>query len=82
MFDLCIKLCENFNPTALKMAKTLWSFGCSECDRVKLTRRDATLKYNSTSGQIVSGMKKEVAFFFSWHNYLLGWLIILGLMTL
>ena len=24
-----------FNPTALRTAKTLWSFGCSECRRVK-----------------------------------------------
>ena len=24
------------NPIALRMAKTLWSFGCSECSRVKL----------------------------------------------
>ena len=23
------------NPTALRTAKTLWSFGCSECNRVK-----------------------------------------------
>ena len=25
----------NFNPTALRMAKTLWSFGRSKCNRVK-----------------------------------------------
>ena len=25
-----------FNPNALRMAKTLLSFGCSECSRVKL----------------------------------------------
>ena len=25
-----------FNPTALRMAKTLWSFGCSECNRVNI----------------------------------------------
>ena len=24
-----------FNPFALRTAKTLWSFGCSECNRVK-----------------------------------------------
>ena len=24
-----------FNPIALRMAKTLWSFGCSECNRVE-----------------------------------------------
>ena len=24
-----------FNPAALRTAKTLWSFGCSECNRVK-----------------------------------------------
>ena len=24
-----------FNPTALRTAKTLWSFGCYECNRVK-----------------------------------------------
>ena len=28
------------NPIALKMAKTLWSFGCSECNKVnKMTTR-------------------------------------------
>ena len=40
------KICS-FNPIALRMAKTLWSFGCSECNRVKcrpLMRRDAKLK--------------------------------------
>ena len=25
----------SFNPVALRIAKTLWSFGCSECNRVK-----------------------------------------------
>ena len=25
----------HFNPIALKMAKTPYSFGCSECNRVK-----------------------------------------------
>ena len=25
----------DFNPTALRTAKTLQSFGCSECNRVK-----------------------------------------------
>ena len=24
-----------FNPVVLRTAKTLWSFGCSECNRVK-----------------------------------------------
>ena len=24
------------NPIALRMAKTLWSFGCSECTKVKV----------------------------------------------
>ena len=24
-----------FNPIALRMAKTLWSFRCSECKRIK-----------------------------------------------
>ena len=27
---------EFFNPLALRMAKTLWSFGRSECNRVKV----------------------------------------------
>ena len=27
---------EGFNPIALRTAKTLWSFGCSECDRVSM----------------------------------------------
>ena len=27
-----------FNPTALRTAKTLWSFGHSECNRVKLSK--------------------------------------------
>ena len=26
---------DNYNPIALRMANTLWSFGCSECNRVK-----------------------------------------------
>ena len=28
-----MELCH-FNPVALRMAKTLWSFGLSECNRV------------------------------------------------
>ena len=28
-----------FNPIALKLAKTLWSFGHSECNRVKSDRK-------------------------------------------
>ena len=28
---------ENFNPIALRTAKTLWSFGHSECNRIKST---------------------------------------------
>ena len=34
-----IELAQNFasiNPVALQMAKTLWSFGHSECNRVYL----------------------------------------------
>ena len=27
-----------FNPIALRMAKTLWSFGCSKCNRVMYCR--------------------------------------------
>ena len=27
------------NPTALRMAKTLWSFGHSECSRVKVPKK-------------------------------------------
>ena len=27
---------KTFNPIALRTAKTLWSFGCSECSRVKV----------------------------------------------
>ena len=29
-----------FNPTAFGTAKTLWSFGCSECNRVKENRKN------------------------------------------
>ena len=28
-----------FNPIALRVAKTLWSFGCSECNRVTASNR-------------------------------------------
>ena len=31
-----VKLLALFNPIALRTAKTLWSFGCSECNRVKI----------------------------------------------
>ena len=31
-----------FNPIALRMAKTLWSFGLSECNRVSLTVKEST----------------------------------------
>ena len=31
------------NPTALRMAKTLWSLGHSECNRVKMVRLSCTL---------------------------------------
>ena len=27
--------CNSFNPIALRTAKTLWSFDCSDCNRVK-----------------------------------------------
>ena len=34
---LCFPGHQNlFNPFALRMAKTVWSFGCSECNRVKM----------------------------------------------
>ena len=32
---LLSKQLHNVNPIALRTAKTLWSFGCSECNRVK-----------------------------------------------
>ena len=31
--NICLKA---FNPIALRTAKTLWSFGHSECNRVKI----------------------------------------------
>ena len=31
------------NPNALRTAKTLWSFGCSECNRVNLAMRQGFL---------------------------------------
>ena len=30
----CVRM-VHFNPIALRTAKTQWSFGCSECNRVK-----------------------------------------------
>ena len=27
---------DGVNPIAFRLAKTLWSFGCSECSRVKI----------------------------------------------
>ena len=30
-----VHLSKKINPIALRTAKTLWSFGCSECNRVK-----------------------------------------------
>ena len=45
---------DNFlelNPTTLKSAKTLWSFGSSECSRVKAeetrTKMTETVKYGA-----------------------------------
>ena len=29
------RFAPSFHPIALRIAKTLWSFGCSECNRVK-----------------------------------------------
>ena len=29
------------NPIALRMAKTLWSFGCSDCNRVSRSRANS-----------------------------------------
>ena len=37
-----------FNPTALRTAKTLWSFGCSECNRVKIPVLDQTHSHQLT----------------------------------
>ena len=34
----------NLNPIALRTAKTLWSFGCSECNRVN--RKEITLQHS------------------------------------
>ena len=34
MFSACACL-SVLNPIAVRTAKTLWSFGCSECNRVK-----------------------------------------------
>ena len=33
-----IKKCSIFDPIALRMAKTLWSFSRSECNRVKVPK--------------------------------------------
>ena len=35
-------VCKCLNPIALRMAKTLWSFGLSECNRVKDFSPDAS----------------------------------------
>ena len=35
LFAALSKKGSTLNPIALRMAKTLWSFGCSECSRVK-----------------------------------------------
>ena len=37
LYTVCLRfICiDNFNPIALRTAKTLQSFGCSECNRVK-----------------------------------------------
>ena len=34
--DVMLYLNRQFNPIALRNAKTLWSFGRSECNRVKM----------------------------------------------
>ena len=33
--NISVDCMEGFNPTAFRMAKTLWSFGRSECNMVK-----------------------------------------------
>ena len=44
------KLVVIINPIALRMAKTLWSFGCFECSRVKAVRKmDFYDSFNSIS---------------------------------
>ena len=43
-----IYICYHFNPVALRMAKTQWSFGRSECNRVKLLKMNINqFKYRS-----------------------------------
>ena len=39
---------ESFNPTALRMTKTLWSFGSSECKRFKKGKPDLIRDFQRT----------------------------------
>ena len=36
MTEKCGGIPRPLNPIALRTAKTVWSFGCSECNRVKI----------------------------------------------
>ena len=42
------KLVLCFNPIALRMAKTLWSFGRSECSMVKGQREETSIDKKNT----------------------------------
>ena len=37
-----------FNPIALRMAKTIWSFGRSECNRIKKKSMQESVKCEGT----------------------------------
>ena len=48
-----------FNPIALRMAKTLWSFGHSECKRVKMSEMIYNV-YDKGSHCMLKKMKKAL----------------------
>ena len=48
------QLKEVFNPIALRTTKTLWSFGCSEYNRVKMTKFSVMLVFSDLA--LITGM--------------------------
>ena len=40
-----------FNPIALSTAKTIWSFGCTECNRIKIALISGGLSSGKENGK-------------------------------
>ena len=58
--EYVLKKGSTHNPVALRTAKTLWSFGCSECNRVKEKTLLLAKENKKEVTKVVSIVKKKM----------------------